>query len=317
MKKIVAAAAIVLAMGGSAQAFPDKPVQLVVPFSPGGGTDVLARLVGQRLSEELGQQVVIDNRGGAGGSIGAAHAAAAKPDGYTLLIFNALPHTSAPNLYENLTYDPVTDFQPIGTFGVSPYVLVVNPEFPAQDYAAFIDLIHAAPGQYDYASAGVGSATHLAMEFFKQAADLDIQHIPYNGSGPALNDVVAGNVPVALDSVLAVTELARSGLLTPLAISSEQRSATFPEVPTFAELGQPDLGLVGNWGLVAPKGTPAEIIEILNKALAATIADPQISAQLNEQGITPSVSSPEDFEALLHAESAKWRSVISAIDIQL
>lgn len=319
MTKWIGAAILAGAVGifsGNAQAFPDKPVQLVVPFSPGGGTDVLARLVGQKLSKELGTEVVIDNRSGAGGTIGTSYVAHAKPDGHTVLIFNALPHTAAPNLYEGLDYDPVEDFDPVGSFGVSPYVLVVNPEFPAQDFNSFVELVQSAPGTYNYASAGVGSSTHLAMELLKSEAGLEIVHIPYNGSGPALNDVVAGTVPVAFDSILPVTELAKGGLLTPIAISSEQRSERFPDMPTFDELGLEDLDLAGNWGLAVPAGTPSDVVAVLSEALEATISDPDLSAKLKAQGITPVVSSPEEFEATIKSESLKWARLIEEVGIE-
>jgi tripartite-type tricarboxylate transporter receptor subunit TctC len=315
--KGVAVAALFALAGGlqAAHAYPDRPIQMVVPFAPGGGTDVIARLLGEKLTGVLGQQIVIDNKPGAGGTLGTDFAAHADADGYTTLILNALTHTASQNLYAEIGYDPVTDFKAIGQIGTTPYYLIVNPEFPAKDFESFVKLVKENPDAYNYASAGVGSAPHLAMELLLRATDLKIQHIPYKGSGPALNDAVAGVVPILIDSSSA-TQLIKAGKLRALAVTGESRSSVLPDVPTFAEVGLPEYDVQGNWGIAVPTGTPDDVTAVLEDALKTVMDDEAFKTALEAQGIVPYYASAEAFQATLESEAKKWADLIQAANIK-
>lgn len=311
----LAAAVALAAATPAAAAFPDKPIRIVVPFSPGGGTDTLARVLAERLGAAAGQPFVVDNHPGAGGTMGVAYTAKQDADGYTIVLVNALNHTASVNLYSDLDYDPVKSFTPIGAVGAIHYELIVNPDFPAKDYAGFVDLVRANPGKYDYASAGVGSSPHLAMELFKDATGLDIVHVPYQGSGPALNDVVAGVVPMIFESS-GPAALIKAGRLRALAITGDARSEAFPDVPTFKEAGLDGFDVTGYWGFIAPAGVPGEAVSALNKALNETIADPAIQEKLKSSGIEPVTMTPAEFGAVLESEAAKWAKLIKEAGIK-
>lgn len=298
-----------------AQNFPERFIKLVVPFPPGGATDVLGRIVGKKMSEILGQPVVIENHGGAGGTVGTDFAARQPADGYTVVFVNALAHTASKNLYANLKYDPVTSFTPIGSLGTVSYVLVVNPELPTRDLDSFIKLARSAPGKYNYASSGVGTAPHLAMELFVRAADVSLVHVPYQGSGPAMTGVVAGHVQAAIDNVAAVP-LIKGGKLRALAQTGKARSAALPDVPTFTEAGLPQFDVTGNWGLLAPAGVPPKAVAVLGDALARAVGDPAVREALVAQGITPAPGSAQEFAAVLASESVKWSKLIQQANIK-
>ena len=314
--KIVAAALALHAAGVRAQAFPDRFLKLVVPFAPGGATDVLGRILAKRMGELLGQPLVVENHPGAGGTVGTEFVARQPPDGYTLLLVNAIPHTSSRKLYPSLKYDPVKSFAPIGALGRNRYILVVNNDLPAKDYAQFIALVRAQPGRMNYASAGVGSAPHLAMELFMRAAVIDMVHVPYQGSGPALTDLMGGRVQAALDNVAAVP-LIKAGKLRALAITGIRRADALPDVPTFAEAGLPAFDVTGAWGLVAPAGVPGRVVATLSDALGRAVGDPAVRETLVAQGIDPEAGSAQDYGATLLRESERWSRLIDAANIRL
>ena len=303
------------AIAAHAQNFPDRHITLVVPFPPGGATDAVGRIVGKKMSEVLGQPIVVENRGGAGGTVGIDYVSRQPADGYTIVFVNALPHTASKSLYGNLKYDPVGSFTPIGSLGTVSYVLVVNPQFPAPTLDAFIKAARAAPNKYNYASSGVASAPHLAMEVFVRAADVSLVHVPYQGSGPAMTGVLAGDVHAALDNVAAVP-LIKGGKLRALAQTGTARSASLPDVPTFAEAGLPQFDVIGRWGLLAPSGVPPRTVAILGDALARAVNDPSVRETLLAQGITPESGSAQQFAAVLASESVKWSRLIEQANIK-
>jgi len=308
----------VAAMSGgvAAQAFPDHYVKLIVPFAPGGATDVLGRILGKRMGEILGQSVVVENHPGAGGTVGTDFVARQPADGYTLLLVNAIPHTASRRLYPDLKYDPVRSFTPIGPLGFNRYILVVNNDLPAPDYAAFVKLMKASPGKYNFASAGMGSAPHLAMELYLRAAGVDLVHVPYQGSGPAMTDLVGGRVQAATDNVAAMP-LIKSGKVRALAITGRQRAAALPDVPTFAEVGLAEFDVTGTWGLIAPAGVAADRVALLSDALARAVQDPAVRETLIAQGIDPETGTAAQYGAVLVRESEKWSKLIDDAKIKL
>lgn len=316
----VAAAGLALAAlhgpAVAADAFPSHPVKLMVPYPPGGGTDVLARIVAPKLSEALKQPVVIENRGGAGGTIGTAAVAQAAPDGYTLLIANTLPHTSAAGLYSSLPFDPVKSFSSVGMIASVPYMLAVNPKVAAQSVQDFIALARAKPGKINYASAGNGSATHLAAELFKTATKADITHVAYKGGGPALNDLLAGQVQATFENVAALVPHVKAGTLRGLVITGAKRSALFPDLPTMSESGYPGFDVSGKFGLIVPAGTPKDVIATLNKALNQALAQPDLVKQIAAQGAQVTATTPKEFDDLIKAESATWLKVLREAKIK-
>lgn len=299
-----------------AQAFPDHAVKLIVPFPPGGATDVLGRILGKRMAEILGQPVVVENHPGAGGTIGTDFVARQPGDGYTLLLVNAIPHTSSRKLYRDLRYDPVKSFTPIGMLGTNRYILVVNNDVPARTLAELVQLARAQPGKLNFASAGLGSAPHLAMELFERAAHVDMVHVPYQGSAPALNDLIGGRVQAAMDSIAAVP-FVKAGRIRALAITGRTRAANLPEVPTFAEAGLPEFDVTGTWGLIAPAGVPERVVNVLQDALTKAVADPAVRDTLAAQGIDPDPGNAAAFGAILARESDKWSKLIDAANIRL
>jgi tripartite-type tricarboxylate transporter receptor subunit TctC len=298
--------------------YPTKPVRLIVAFPPGGSTDIVARLVGQRLSERLGQQVIIDNRGGAGGTIGTELAARGTPDGYTLTMGTTSTHVIAPAAYSNLKYDPVKDFAPITLVASTPYLLVIHPGVKANSLKEFVSAVKASPGKWNYASAGTGSTTHLAMEMLKTAAGLDITHVPYNGNGPAGAAVLGGQVQALFGSMPAVLPQAKSGKVRPIAVGTAKRSPALPDVPTVAESGYPGFEVSLWLGFFAPKGTPVAIINRLHSELVKIVLSPEMKEQLERNGAEPAHNvSSLDLERLVKAEIAKYSKVIKVANIKL
>ncbi|HEY8245161.1 MAG: Bug family tripartite tricarboxylate transporter substrate binding protein [Vicinamibacteria bacterium] len=305
------------ALAGPASAqFPDRLLRLVVPFPPGGATDVMGRILARKMGEILGKTVVVENHPGAGGTIGTDFAARQPGDGYTLLLVNAIPHTASRSLYPTLKYDPVKSFTPIGALGLIRYILVVNNDVPAQDYAQFVAYAKANPGKLNFASAGVGSAPHLAMELWLRAAGVDMLHVPYAGSGPAMTDLMGGRVQAAMDNVGAAPHI-KAGKLRALAITGANRAPAFPQIPTFAEVGLPSYDVSGTWGLIAPANVPDATVKILSDALAKTIADPEVRDALVAQGIEPVYAGAADYGAVLVRELDKWTRLIDQAKIKL
>ncbi len=300
-----------------AQVYPSKPVRLIVAFPPGGSTDIIARIVGQKLGERLGQQVVIDNRGGAGGTIGTEIAARSNPDGYTLTMGTTSTHVIAVGVYSKLKYDPVKDFAPLTLVATTPYLLVVNPGVKANSLKEFIALAKSQPGKLNYASAGTGTTTQLAMEMLKTAADIDVVHVPYNGNGPANTATLGGQVQALFGSMPAVLTQAKAGRLRPLAVGTPKRSPSLPDVPSVAESGYPGFDASLWLGFFAPKGTPAPILKRLQTELTSIAQSPEMKEQFERNGAESITNTPAEFTKLIKSEIDKYTKVIKAAGIKL
>ena len=309
------AAALLHAGGAAAQSWPSKPIRLMVPFPPGGSTDIVSRIVAQKLSERLGQAIVIENRGGGGGTIGTAAVARQAPDGYNLTVASTSTHVVAPGVYAKLEYDPVKDFAPIGLMAVSPYLLVVNPALPAKSLKELVELAKSKPGKLNYASAGIGSTTHLAMEMLKSVSSTYMLHIPYSGNGPAGTAVVSGQVEVLFGSLPALLSQAKSGRVRPLAVGTPKRSPSLPEVPTVAESGYAGFDASLWLALMAPAGTPPAIIDRVNKEIGALIATPEMKAALDKAGAEPLTGTPADLAAMIRDGVPKYANIIKTAGI--
>jgi tripartite-type tricarboxylate transporter receptor subunit TctC len=315
LQSLLLALALV-APGASAQAFPDRPLKLVVPFPPGGATDVLGRILAKRMGEILGQPFIVENKGGAGGTIGTDFAAHQPADGYTVLLVNAIPHTASRKLYPDLRYDPVKSFTPVGSIGTVRYILAINNDVPARDYAQFVQLARAQPGKLNYGTAGMGTAPHLAMELFMRAAQIQMVHVPYQGTGPAMTDLLGGRIQAMVENVPLIPNI-KAGKIRALAITGARRSEVLPDVPTFAEVGLPSYDVTGTWGLIAPAGVPERVVAVLNDALVKAVADPAVRQTLVAQGIDPAPGSAADYGAVLVRESDKWSRLIDEAKIKL
>ena len=299
-----------------AQTWPTKPIRLMVPFPPGGSTDIVARIVAQKLSERLGQPLVIENRGGGGGTIGTAATAKTAPDGYSLAVASTSTHVVAPGVYPKLDYDPIKDFAPVGLMAVSPYLLVVNPNVPAKSLKELVELAKKQPGKLNYASAGVGSTTHLAMEMLKAVTNTYMLHIPYSGNGPAGTAVVGGQVEILFGSLPALLPHAKSGRVRALAVGTPKRSPALPEIPTVAESGYAGFDASLWLGLVAPAGTPQPVIERINKELVALIGAADTREALDKAGAEPLTGTPADLAALIREGIPKYAKVIKAAGVK-
>jgi tripartite-type tricarboxylate transporter receptor subunit TctC len=297
--------------------YPERPITLVVPFPAGGSTDLVARVVAERMGKELGQSIIVENRGGAGGNIGSAAVAKADPDGYTILMGTVATHALNPALYRKMPYDAVADFAPVALLVVVPNVLVVNPGFPAKNVQELIALLKAKPGEYSYASSGNGTPLHLSGELFKSMAGVDMVHIPYKGAGPALIDVMGGHVPIMFDNLPSSTEHIRAGKLRGLAVTTAERAPSMPDLPTIAESGLPGYETYTWNALFAPAGTPKDVIDRLNAAANAAVADPDVQAKLKDVGAVPKGSTPEELASHVQAELAKWAPVVKASGAQI
>jgi tripartite-type tricarboxylate transporter receptor subunit TctC len=305
----VVSCGVLAASAVPAQSYPTKPVRMIAASSPGSAVDIVARIVAQKLAEQIGQQVIVDNRAGAGGNLGAELAAKAAPDGYTL--FMGTPaHAINTGLYRKLNYDLVRDFAPVSQVTSGQYAIVVHPSLPVKTVKELIALARAKPGQLNYASAGSGNATHLAGELFNSVARVKLVHVPYKGSGPALTDLVGGQVQVMFGNLTAVLPQVKTGRIRALAVTGEKRSAAAPELPTVLEAGVPGYVVISWFGVLAPAATPRELIMRLNADLARAMSVPDIRERLGGEGAEPAVSTPEQFAAFIKAEIAQWTKVI-------
>ncbi|MGE5525783.1 MAG: Bug family tripartite tricarboxylate transporter substrate binding protein [Rhodospirillaceae bacterium] len=314
MKRIHFYAAVV-ALGVSAAcaaAYPEKPIRVIVPTPAGGTPDVVARMVTPGLASALGQQMVVDNRGGAGGLIGAELAARATPDGYTLLLSSPGPLTILPHLQQKIAYDPQKDFAPIGLISVGPFLLITHPSVPAKTVKELIALAKAQPNKLNYASAGNGAANHLAMELFKSMAGVQINHVPYKGAPQAVTDVLAGHMNMMFNSIAPVIQHIHAGRIRVLGIGGTKRSPQLPEVPTISEAGVPGYEAVSWFGLLAPAHTPKPIVMQLNQVLTKVVQRPETRTQFETQGADPVGSSPEEFGALIRRESQRYAKVVKS-----
>ena len=299
-----------------AQDYPNRPITLIVPFPPGGSTTIVGRIVADKMSETLGQSIVVDNRGGAGGTIGSRAVAKSAPDGYTILLGYTGTLAIGPTLYGNVGYDPRTDFAPIGRIGTAPNTLVVHPSMPAHSVAELIAYAKANPGKVNYGSAGIGTVSHVCGEYFATAAGVKLTHIPYKGTGPAIIDLLGGHIPMAFAPIPATHENAKSGKLRMLAVTSTMRSTLLPDVPTIAEAGMPGFEAVLRYGLVAPAGTPRAIIERLNTALNAALTSDDVRTRLAVEGAEPLPSTPAEYGADIDREETQWSKVVKAVGRQ-
>ena len=312
---LVAAAALCGALAAfavsAAESYPSRPVRFIVPFPPGGGNDIVGRIVAQKLAEGLGQQVVVDNRGGAGGTIGTDITAKAAPDGYTMLVNNislAVNHT----LFRKLPYDTLRDLAPVSLVGRQPNIVVVHPGLAAKSMRELIELARAKPGQLNYGSGGNGTASHLATEMLKLMTRTDLVHVPYKGLGPALTDLIGGRLELIISTLASALPQMKTGKLRPLAVTTARRSSFFPEVPTMQEAGVNGYEFSTWYGLLVPAGTPQAIVDRLNQEARKAVASPALKEQFISQGLEPAASGSQEFGAYLKSEVAKWGRVIKA-----
>lgn len=298
-----------------AQKYPDKPIRFVVPFAPGGGTDVLGRFMASKLGDNLGVNVIIENRGGAGGTLGTEIAARAAPDGYTIL-FTSASFSFNPSLYRKLPFDPLKDFSPITLVAMVPHLLVVHPSMPVRNVKELIGLARARPGEIFFGSGGVGSSIHLAAELFVSMAKVRMTHVPYKGGGPAMAGVLAGEVQVLFPTMQSAMPLVKAKRLRPLAISTDRRSPAVPEVPTVAESGVPGYNATGWYGMLAPAGTPKAIIDRLHGEVVKVLTAPEVKERLASEGAIAVGNSPAEFDKFIREEIARWSKVIRELGLK-
>jgi len=299
-------------------AYPNKPVRLIVGFAPGGSTDIVGRIVAQRLGERLGQTVIVENKAGAGGTIGADATAKSAPDGYTLTLGTTSTHAIAAGAYSKLSYDPVADFTQISLVAITPYLLVVNPQVKANNLAEFVTLAKGQPGVLNYASAGNGTATHLAMEMLKDAAKIDLVHVPYKGNAPADVAILGGEVQAVFGSMPALLQNTKANKVRPLAVGTAARSPALPDVPTVAEQGYPGFEAALWLGVMGPANMPKDVVDRLHKEIAAIVATPEFKAAMDANGAEPLASkSPDEFREMLRGQVGKYMTITKAIGIKL
>ena len=314
----VAAGMLVATSSAAAQSYPQKPIRLVVPYTAGGAGDIFARTMGQKLGEALGHQVVVDNRPGANGIIGMELVAKSPPDGYTIVMGNSAPMVLNPSLYARLAYDPIRDFAPITQGTLYPYILIVHPSVPARSVGELVTLARSRPGQLQYGSSGAGGANHLAGEMFKRAAKIDIVHIPFKGSAPALSDVLAGHVPIMFDTIVTTAPQLKAGKVRALAVTGVRRAPQVPDIPTIAESGFPGYAVTSWQSLLAPAGTPRPIIERLYQESVRALKMPDVIERLATQGGNELVgNTPDEFAAIIRKEIAVYAKVIKEANIRL
>ena len=306
----LAAALGIAPVHAQAQDYPSRPITLVVPYAAGGGNDVMARIVGEKMSRTLGQQVVIENRPGAGGSTATRQVAKAAPDGYTLVIGGTGTLAVNPTLYQNVGYDPRRDFAPVGLIGTSALIVLVNPALPVKSVRDLIDLAKKQPGKLNYASAGVGSGIHLGTVLFEMMAGVKLTHVPYRGTGPALTDLIGGHVSIYFSSLPSAVGIVANGQVRALGVTGSKRSDAFPTVPTVAESALPDYEAVLHYGIVAPAGTPAPIVAKLNAALREAVSAADTKERMARDGTEPLPSTPQEYAADIDAEERKWSAVV-------
>jgi tripartite-type tricarboxylate transporter receptor subunit TctC len=316
-RRLLAALALsAFAAPAAAQSYPTRPITLVVPFPPGGSTTILARILADKLSAALGQPIVVDNRGGAGGSIGARQVARSTPDGYTLLIAFSTTLVVSPSLYPNVGYDPRADFTPIGMISTAPSVLLVNPSVPAHSVAELIKLAKDAPGQLQFGSPGIGTVNHLAPELLASMADIKLAHVPYKGVGPAMSDLLGGHISMIFAPIESAHANVTAGMLRALGVTSLKRSSLLPDVPTIAEAGLPGYEATLRSVLLAPAGTPRPVVERLNRELNAILASDDVIKRLAHEGAEPIPGAPEDYVADVDRQEKRWSKLVRAIGLK-
>ena len=313
----LAVLAAALPLWAAAQAYPSKPVRLIVPFAPGGTTDIVARIVSERMTAVLGQQVLVENKAGAGGAVGALEVAKAPPDGYVLGMATVSTTAANPAINARIGYNPITDFVPIINLAATPNVIAVHPSFPAKDYKGFIAELKRNPGKYSYASSGTGGIGHLQTELFKSLSGTFITHIPYRGAGPALNDTVAGQVPMIFDNMPSALPFIKDGRLVPIVVAAPQRLAALPNVPTFKEVGLEPVNRMAYYGINAPKGTPKDVVDKVSAAAKKALEDANVRKRIEETGSLVVANSPAEFADQIKAEFEIYKKIVDAQKLKL